>query len=274
MRINIIDLLAYLEAHKHADEEAFYDDESSEFNSSLSVSNEYVYHYTSKNKARKIINSCALLPSRNEYNDCLFGIGIYFTSLNPSNSKRDILFNNYGSETSYNESNANAWIRIKQNNLNVSEINCNRNVWIYPTSQPLDLSSVDAEVSCLKCNFGNITSSCNQCDGDGCGMFNCKQCDGSGIYQYYKQCWTCNGNGNGNGVSLNHEYDHETGINLITVEPSECPSCNGTGNFFWNREEECNNCSGTGGIMEKCNACNGAGNVDCPECDGADVICL
>lgn len=50
-------------------------------------SNEYVYHYTSRTKMKQILNSGVLYPSTNEYNDCLFGVGVYFTSLKPSNNK-------------------------------------------------------------------------------------------------------------------------------------------------------------------------------------------
>ena len=55
--------------------------------SNVDVDKDFVYHYTSKSKARKIRRSKLLLPSINQNSDCLYGIGIYFTSLCPNNTK-------------------------------------------------------------------------------------------------------------------------------------------------------------------------------------------
>eukprot|EP01083_Nonionella_stella_P264906 897981_1 len=274
------------------------------------ISNEYVYHYTSKSKAKKIIRSESLFPSTNEYNDCLFGVGVYFTSLTPNNSKRDILFNNYGDETNSNEANANAWIRIRIDNLSdVQQINCGRNVWIYPTNHSLDLSEVSAEVSCVKCDFGSRSFECTQCDGN--GIFNegeCQSCDGSGTFQHYKKCETCYGNGygeficpecdqgmvdvecdfcDGDGYDWSGFCDPCDGDGKTHQEcqncngnwnRNDCPSCNGTGNFHWNHTEQCNTCSGRGDVESvlvfvnlQCTACNGSGAMDCPACVGGVI---
>eukprot|EP01083_Nonionella_stella_P177323 622883_1 len=259
------------------------------------ISSEYVYHYTSKSKAKQIIKSKTLFPSTNTSNDCLFGVGAYFTSLTPKNSKRDILYNNYGDETEYN---SNKIVKL----MGVRQINCGRNVWIYPTNYPLDLSAVSAEVACVTCDFGSISFACTHCDGNGIfNTYDCAQCDGSGTYQHYKQCITCYGNGicefictectqgtvevqcdcdggygfwgefcyecDGEG-QIYHQCDNCNG----GIVDDDCQSCNATGNFYWNHTEQCNRCNG-GTVVVQCNVCNG-GELPCHQCDGQNVIYL
>ena len=55
----------------------------------LSMSDSYYYHYTTPQNASKIWQSGELRPSTDVINDCAYGVGIYFTTLNnyPHNSK-------------------------------------------------------------------------------------------------------------------------------------------------------------------------------------------
>ncbi len=124
---------------------------------------------------------------------------------------------------------------------------------------------VDAEASCLKCNFGNKICDCTQCDGDGTILMpnDCRQCNGSGVFQHYLKCRTCRGYGDGrficpkcnDGIVWN-EYD---GCNEICVNCSgnwnrtDCPSCNATGNYLWEKRDSCNRCGGLGQQNEMCN---------------------
>eukprot|EP01084_Bolivina_argentea_P313341 542621_1 len=271
-------------------------------NHQLNVDTKYIYHYTSNSNAKKIIRSRFLIPSTKEYNDCLYGVGIYFTSLTPNNCKRDILFNNYGTENAHNEDNANAWIRIKIDKLrHIKRINCNRNVWILPTGSNLNLSKVDAEISCIECDNGNIGFNCGACDGDGIfSVEECTQCDGTGTFGY-KECRTCDGNGNGRFIcpecvrgsvyvecdmcdgdggcwcsdcDSDAEVDEQCRNCRGNWNRNNCPHCNATGNFNWRNSEKCNACYGSGDCVKECKRCNGDGDVSCPKCNGHNVIYL
>ena len=62
-------------------------DESTDDESELELSTNFFYHYTTGENAKDILESKVLLPSTDEEQDCLFGVGIYFTTVTPSNPK-------------------------------------------------------------------------------------------------------------------------------------------------------------------------------------------
>eukprot|EP01084_Bolivina_argentea_P065914 120167_1 len=207
----------------------------------LCFKKDVVFYYTSKPNIKKIISSQKLIPSINETDDCFYGI--YFTTLCPCNSKRDILVNSY-SETMRNEQKEYAFVKIDIDKLpGITQINCKRNVWIYPTTNPLDLGHVHGAVSCPNC-FGN----CSLCDGH--PLEQCPRCDATGIFQKYRKCRDCNGSGK----------------NYYEIS-NECSSCCGTGNFYWRKRGRCYQCNGSG-YIKKCDKCKGSGNSQCSQCDG------
>lgn len=61
----------------------------------LEISSNYYYHYTTAENAVKIWKCGELMPSTDVVKDCSFGVGIYFTTLNPypDNTKGMFVYN-------------------------------------------------------------------------------------------------------------------------------------------------------------------------------------
>jgi hypothetical protein len=58
----------------------------------------YLYHYTTKSGARRIVDALEILPSRKENGDAYMGDGVYMTTIPEWADPQVILSNNYGAQ--------------------------------------------------------------------------------------------------------------------------------------------------------------------------------
>ena len=110
---------------------------------------EWLYHYTSTERAKEILSSHALNPSiRAVSGDARQGDGIYFTSLKQDTPYSVLHENNYDGARRLRAQNV--YVRVRRKKIPAvvcASTSPDRDVWVLPTTEPLDLEEVGAQLS-------------------------------------------------------------------------------------------------------------------------------
>lgn len=100
----------------------------------------YYFHYTSRESVHQIMSDQKLRPTSARVTK--FGHGIFFTELDPSNSDRDLIENNYRGNYKYLER-IQYSIAIPKYQIRVRPVNDNFNRSILRCDYEIDLNMVD-----------------------------------------------------------------------------------------------------------------------------------
>jgi hypothetical protein len=107
------------------------------------MSQNFYYHYSTRENIQKIAQSGEIRPSTDTTRDAMLGPGVYLTSKPPQCSDRTLAKNNYGENASEREPRVESYIRIPKDQL--PDVCCQRSgrdVCIKP-GDAIDLSKVD-----------------------------------------------------------------------------------------------------------------------------------